>query len=157
MSASSWHRFSLIRLIAFVLMGLALQSCSTVPTPNPGLDINLANIQFDSSTAFETTATVTLRLSNESPDPIKIRGAVHEITLNDVKLGKIISGEELELPPFSEQLQITSMKVSHLRIITRIQKLANTKVFDYQLSSKVYLNEPRTRIRLRKTETLDLR
>ena len=132
-------------------------SCSTLPSTNPGLEISLADIRFDSATALETTANVTLRLSNESPDPIKIRGAVHEITMNDVRLGKILAGETFEIPPFSEHLQEVSMRVSHLRLITRLRRLAQARVFDYQLKSQVHLIEPKTKIRLKKSETLDLR
>jgi hypothetical protein len=77
--------------------------------------------------------------------------------MNDVQLGKILTGETFEIPPFSEHLQETSMKVSHLRVITRLRRLAQARVFDYQLKSQVHLIEPRMKIRLKKSETLDLR
>jgi LEA14-like dessication related protein len=157
MTFSIHHLSVVLRLIPLIAIGCTVSSCSTLPSANPGLDINLADIRFDSSTAFETTANVTLRLSNESPDPIKIRGAVHEVTMNDVQLGKILTGETFEIPPFSEHLQETSMKVSHLRVITRLRRLAQARVFDYQLKSQVHLIEPRMKIRLKKSETLDLR
>lgn len=151
------HLSAVLQLVPLIAIACTLLSCRSMPSANPGLEINLADIRFDSATTFETTARVTLRLSNESPDPIGIRGAVHEITMNDVQLGKILAGETFEIPPFSEHLQEVSMKVSHLRLITRLKRLTQSRVFDYELKSQVHLVEPRTKIRLKKSETLDLR
>ena len=148
-------RWAALALGIVFLMGT--NGCRTLPAANPGLDINLADIRFSSATALETTAVVSLRLSNESPDPIHVRGGTHRLTLNEIELGKILSSEELEIPPFSERTVEASLQISHLRIASRFQSLTQARVFDYELKSYIYLKTPRRRVTLNKLETLDLR
>lgn len=147
-------RWALALSIALLI---GTNGCRTIPAQNPGLDINLADIRFLSSTALETTAVVSLRLSNESPDPIHVRGGTHRLRLNNIEFGKILSSDELEIPPFSHTTVDASLQISHLRIAARFQTLTQARVFDYELKSYVYLRNPNRRVNLNKAETLDLR
>ena len=52
--------------------------CATVSEFN----VNLVNVQFSHATVLESTATFTLRVNNESPEPLQVEGAVHKIYLN---------------------------------------------------------------------------
>ncbi len=145
----------LVRWAACIMI-LGTQGCRSLPAPNPGLDLQLTNVQFLQATALETTALVTVRLSNESPDPIQIRGAVHELTLNNIEFGKILSNQELELAPFSHAPQELEMHLSHLKVLTRLQSVVKAKQFEYRLQSRIYLKEPRSRISITESETLNL-
>ena len=147
---------SLYQAVGATVLGAMLLACHTIPESNSGLDINIANLQFEKTTPFETSARVTLRLTNENPDTMTLRGAVHRVTLNDIKFGKIVSGEPLEIAPFSSITQDVTMHISHLRVITRLNKLTDSATFNYQLESVVHLDKPRRRIRMEKSETLDL-
>ncbi len=147
---------TLLQAIGTAAIATILLACQTIPETNPGLDINITDLQFEKTTPFETTARVTLRLTNESPDPIAVRGAVHQLTLNRIEFGKIVSGDRLEIAPFSQSTQDVTMHISHLRVITRLKSLADTVTYNYQLKSRVHLDSPRRRVRLEKSETLDL-
>ena len=63
-------------LLAF--LSVFLGGCQTAPGPA----VSLVNLQLTEATAFETTAAFTLRLSNESPEPMQITGGVHKIYVN---------------------------------------------------------------------------
>lgn len=151
---SSIRPFVLSWFVCILL--LASLGCRSLPAPNPGLDLHLTDVQFLQATALETRALVTLRLSNESPDPIRIRGGVHKLTLNQIEFGKILANEQLEVAPFSHASQQLEMHLSHLRVLTRLQSLIKATRLEYRLQSRVYLDQPRSSIRITKTESLDL-
>lgn len=50
---------------------------------------------------LKPTATFTLRLSNESPQPVLLEGEVHKIYLNGLYLGKRLSDQKVEVPRLS--------------------------------------------------------
>ncbi len=143
--------------LALVPLLFATAGCRSIPTQNPGIDLELANVKFVEATALETTAQVTLRISNESPTPINLRGGVHRLTLNQVEFGKILSSESLQIGPFSQETQQLDMHLSHLRVLTRLQKLMQAKRFEYRLQSKIYLEGYRSHVPITKSEVLELR
>jgi LEA14-like dessication related protein len=87
----------------------------------PGPSVGLVNVRFTQATAFETTAAFTLRLSNETPEPLQLDGGVHKIYLNGLYVGEGLSGDTLDLPRLGTATQDVTVHLSNLRMVTRIR------------------------------------
>lgn len=102
---------------------------------SPGPSVSLINLRFEDATALETTAVFTLRLSNESPQPVPIEGEVHKIYLNGVYLGKGLSDEKLEVPRLATVTHEVKVHLSNLALVTRFKSIIETKTFEYRIES----------------------
>ena len=74
--------------------------CATAPRASP-VAVTLANLEAREATAFETRLAVTVRFTNESPEPLALRGSSHKLTLNGRDLGSAVGGETVEVPALS--------------------------------------------------------
>lgn len=102
---------------------------------NPGPSVSLINLRFDEATALETTATFTLRLSNESSQPVEIEGEVHRIYLNGLYLGKGLSDAKVEVPRLGTVTHEVKVYLSNLALVTRLKSIIETKSFEYRIAS----------------------
>jgi len=102
---------------------------------NPGPSVSLINLRFEDVTPLETTAVFTLRLSNESPQPVEIEGEVHKIYLNGLYLGKGLSDQKLEVPRLATVTHEVKVHLSNLALATRIKSIIETKTFEYRIES----------------------
>lgn len=105
---------------------------------NSGPSVSLINLRFEDATALETTAIITLRLSNESPQPVKIEGEVHKIYLNGVYIGKGLSDQTVEVPKLGTVTHEVKVHLSNLALATRIKSIIETKTFEYRIVSTFY-------------------
>jgi LEA14-like dessication related protein len=102
---------------------------------DPGPAVSLINLRFEDATALETTATFTLRLSNESPQPVALEGEVHKIYLNGLYLGKGLSDAKVEVPRLGTVTHEVKVHLSNLALATRIKSIIETKSFEYRIVS----------------------
>lgn len=119
------------------VMLLCLAGCASTGDSG-GLSVRLANLQFTGATAFETTAVFTIRVQNETASPIRLKGAVHRVTLNGLKIGDGVTNQELEIAGLSSTTQEVEVHFSNLRMATRISGLMQSQVFDYALDSTLH-------------------
>ena len=140
---------SILSLLSCLLL---VCGCRTVPGPSVGL----VNVRFTQARAFETTATFTLRLSNETPEPLQLEGGVHKIYLNGLYVGEGLSGDTLDLPRLGTATQDVTVHLSNLRMVTRIKPIIESKSFDYQIKSVVYGKSPAGRMKSASEGRLDL-
>ena len=132
---------------------LLLAGCTTLHPP----EISLVNVQFTDATAFESTVRFTLRIANETPEPLVINGGVHKIYLNGLYIGEGLSSEEISLPRLATGTQTVTVHLSNLRLATRIKPLIESKRFDYKIASLIFATSPSGRIRCTSEGRLDLR
>ncbi|MBC8095008.1 MAG: hypothetical protein H7Y43_04275 [Akkermansiaceae bacterium] len=85
-----------------------------------GPSVSLINLRFEDATALETTATFTLRLSNESPEAVQLNGEVHKIYFNGLYLGKGLSDEKVEVPRLGTITHEVKVHLCNLALATRI-------------------------------------
>jgi len=100
-----------------------------------GPSVSLVNLRFEEATALETTATFTLRLSNESPEAVQIQGEVHKIYLNGLYLGKGLNDKKMEVPRLGTATHEVKVHLSNLALATRIKSIIETKSFEYRIVS----------------------
>lgn len=131
---------------------LLLAGCNTLPAPN----VSLVNVQFGAATAFETTAQFTLRVTNETPEPLVLNGGSFKIYLNGLFVGDGVSNEQLSLPRLATATMTVSVHLSNLRLATRIKPLLESKSFDYKITGKLYATSPAGTISVSNDGRLDL-
>lgn len=102
------------------------------------MSVNLVNVHFDRATAFETTATFTFRLNNESPEPRQFTGSSHKIYLNGLYVGSGLTGDPLELPRLSSVTNAVIMHLNNLALATRVKSVIESKAIDCQIQSVFY-------------------
>jgi hypothetical protein len=145
---------SLLALLGcLALLGPA--GCSTTDGTG-GMGVRLANLRFTGATAFETTAVFTIRLQNETTSPIRLKGAVHRVTLNGLKIGDGVTNQELDLPGLSSTTQDVEIHFSNLRLATRLKGLIDSRAFDYSLDSTLHGVGPFGSTRVKTAGRLDL-
>lgn len=140
-------------LSQLLLVGL-LCGCGS---SNPGPSVNLINLRFEDATALETTATFTLRLSNESPQPIQLEGEVHKIYLNGLYLGKGLSDQVVEVPRLGTITHEVKVHLSNLALATRIKSIIESKSFEYRIESVFHGKSTFSRMRSESSGKLELK
>lgn len=116
-------------LFLIVLCGCASKSGTTV---------SIVNLRLTDVTAFETTATFTLRFSNEAPEPVHLTGGVHKIYMNGLYIGKGLSSDALEVPRLGTAMQDVTVHLSNIALATRIKPIIESRSFDYRIESTLY-------------------
>jgi LEA14-like dessication related protein len=130
-----------------------LCSCRT----GPGPAISLVNVRFAEATAFETTATFTLRLSNETPEPMQLDGGVHKIYLNGLYVGEGLNSDTLDLPRLGTATQEVTVHLNNIGMATRIKPIIESRSFDYRIKSLLYGKSPGGHLRSASEGRLDLK
>lgn len=136
-----------------ILAAVALIFCSCHTTPGPS--VSLVNVRFIQATVLETSGVFTLRLNNETPDPLLLKGGVHKIYLNGLYVGEGLSNEPLEVAGLTSATQSVTVHLSNLALATRVKPLIESRVFDYRVESVLYSTAGR--LRIRSEGRLDLR
>jgi LEA14-like dessication related protein len=121
-------------LLPLLAAALLLTGCRTVQGPG----LSLVNVQFAGVTAFESTAQFTLRITNPSPEPLRLTGGTHKIYLNGIYVGEGLSNEAVTLDRLSTVTQVVTVHLSNLRLATRIRPLVESRTFEYRIESVFY-------------------
>jgi LEA14-like dessication related protein len=124
----------------------------------PGLNATVANLRFGEVTMLETTATFTVRLQNESPDPLAIQGGVYKLYLDGTFLGEGLSNKSFEIPGLSEATVDVDTHLSNLTMARKIRGIVESRRFAYKLTGRVYAgdNGRRRTLSLAREGTLDM-
>ena len=117
---------------------MLLSSCATFRPPE-GLDVSIAGIRFGESTLLETTLEVTVRIANETPEPMRLEGGVHKVYLNGLYVGEGLNNEILEVPRLSSATQTVTTHLQNLNLVTRIRGIIDSQKVDYRILSTIYL------------------
>ena len=120
----------------FGLIACAALLCGCARQDGPS--VNLVSVRFQNATALETTATFTLRLSNDEPEPRQFTGSAHKIYLNGLYVGKGLNDQTVDVPRLGTVTQDLTVHLSNLALATRIKPVIESKRFDYRIQSVFY-------------------
>ena len=104
----------------------------------PGPAVSLVNVGFKDMTALETTATFTLRFSNDQPDAMDLSGGAHRIYINGLYVGKGLSDAALAIPRLGTATQEVTVHLSNLALATRFKPVIESRSFEYRIRSTLY-------------------
>ncbi len=124
------------RIISILIL-LTISACSTVGLTPP--EVSLVDVRFDEMSLLETNLKAKVRYENESNKAIRSTGTVHELTLNDIYIGKAMSDESLTIPRLGTATQEVTFRLSNISLLTKIQQLMNSNRLDYDIESKIYV------------------
>lgn len=105
-----------------------------------GPSVSLVTVKFQKVTPLETTASFTIRLSNDAPEARQFTGSAHRIYLNGLYVGKGLSDAKIEVPRLGTVTQDITVHLSNLALATRIKSIIEAERFDYRIQSKFYGN-----------------
>ena len=105
----------------------------------PKPEVTIVNAMFTDVNLFETGMQFTVKVTNHTPEPLIIDGAVYHIYLNDIDVGTGSSGELLEVPRFGSANQIVKVGLSNLSMISNIRDIVESQKFKYEIESEFYM------------------
>ncbi|MDZ4785251.1 MAG: LEA type 2 family protein [bacterium] len=123
-------------LLQITLCILFVSGCASMSGPSP--EISLVNIEFSDVTFFETTAVIDVRVENQQPNTLLINGASYNIEINGIKIGRGTSDQKLSIPRFGSATQQVKVHISNLSMMSNIQKLVESKDFEYKIEGTLY-------------------
>ncbi len=123
-------------LIVGALLTLLLSSCATLSSRQ--ISVALSDVEAVNASVFETGVALTLRIANESDTNLSIRGSVHRLYINGVFVGRGLSDESLEIPPFSTATQRVPLYVENLSVIGKIRLWATGSKIAYRVESRLH-------------------
>jgi len=130
-----------IRLSASLLFALALglSGCATLG-PTHDFSLSVTNVMPTEASLLETTAVLTLRLTNEMPRPITLVGGVHRLLLNGSYVGRAVTSERITVPQLGTMTQSVTVHLENLTLMRKLAELSreSSPVISYQLDSKLH-------------------
>ena len=133
------NRFRVARLCfgMGLLALLFLNGCANL-NRSEGVDVSVVNLQITGATVLETTTTFTVRLQNETPEPLVIEGGVHKFYIDGAFVGKGLSNERIEVPRLSSVTQDITVYLRNITMGRRIKTILESQKVEYRLDSLLY-------------------
>lgn len=130
----------LSRLLALCpLILLFAGGCATLPDRG-GLTVSLTNVLPTEASLLETTAALTLRLTNERPQPLTLAGGAHRLYLNGSYVGRAVTNERVTVPELGTVTQTVTVHLENLTLIRKVTELSQTNapMISYRLESTLH-------------------
>ena len=122
-------------ILALLVLGTA---CATTHTTDT-LEVSLADLRLIDATALETTGIFVIRIQNQSPEELRVNGAVHKVKLNGISVGSGVHKETLALDRLSDGTQTVTVRFGNLALARLLHDLSQTKRVSWQLDSTLFL------------------
>jgi LEA14-like dessication related protein len=111
--------------------------CATL-SPGPNVVETVVNIRPLQSTLLETTVELTLRLTNESAQPLVLAGSTHKLFLNDSHVGRAVSSERVTVPAFGTATPVVIVYLENLTLIRKATEFSQAPKLAYRLESRLH-------------------
>ena len=141
------------RILLLAAGAVLLCGCNHAAGPS----VNLVSVHFQNATALETTATFTIRLSNDAPEARQFIGSAHKIYLTGLYVGKGLCDKTVDGPRLGTVTQKITVHLSNLALATRIKSVIEARRFDYRIQSVFYGKGWFDRVRSESEGQLDLK
>lgn len=128
-----------IGLIAVMVVttSFLVPGCATVPREG-GVAVSLVSIRPLDSSLFESSAELTLRLTNESPRVLALSGSTHRLYVNGTYIGRAVTNERVTIPQLGTTTQKVTAHVENLTLMRKAQELGNVAAVDYRIDSQLF-------------------
>ena len=116
--------------------------CATAPN-SAAASLSLVGLRPVQASLFETTADLTLRVTNESPQALVLRGSSHKIYVNDTYIGKAVSNEPLTVQSLATATQTVTAHLENLALVGKVRELsaASTTTVVYRIESRLFVSD----------------
>lgn len=120
-----------------VVIALFLASCASFPRGG-GLGVSLVNVLPRQASLFETSAELTLRLTNDAMEPFTLAGSAHRLFLNGSYVGRAVSSERLTIPQLGTATQTVIVYLENLTLVRKVAELGQAPAIAYRLESLLH-------------------
>jgi hypothetical protein len=117
-----------------------LAGCATLPREG-GVAVSLVSVRPVQSSLFESSAELTLRITNESLQPLSLAGSTHRLFLNGTYVGRAVTSERLAVPSLGTMTQTLTAHLENLVLLRKAQELGNVSTVDYRIDSRLIATE----------------
>lgn len=128
-------------LFLSLTLAVLTAGCASLGTMTPP-DISLVDLELTDVTVFETTGTITVRVTNENPDPLVIDGAVFKLYLNGMAVGKALDAERVEVPRLGTTTQTVDLHINNVALVARLATMLEESELNYRIKSKLWVERP---------------
>lgn len=129
---------SLFLALTIVILSNGCASLGTMTPP----DVSLVDLELTDVTVFETTGTITVRLTNENPDPLVIEGSVFKLYLNGMAVGKALDSERVEIPRLGTATQTVNLHINNVALVARLATMLEASELNYRIKSRLWVERP---------------
>ena len=120
-----------------VAAALFLGGCASFK-PTDQASLSLAGVESAHSTIFETTIVLTMRVTNESNQPLLIQGSSHKLTLNGSIVGRGVSNAVTEVPALGTATFPVTIQMDNLKLLNRFGRGNVPEGIDYSMDSRLF-------------------
>lgn len=111
--------------------------CATL-APGPTVGVSVVNLRPLQSTILETGLELTLRLTNESAQPLVLAGSTHKLYLNDSYVGRAVSNERVTVPAFGTATPAVTVYLENLTLLRKATEFAQAPQLTYRLECRLH-------------------
>jgi LEA14-like dessication related protein len=129
--------FPLWRSLVWSALLACLAGCATL-APGPTVGLSVVNLRPLQSTVLETGLELTLRLTNESAQPLVLAGSTHKLYLNDSFVGRAVSNERVTVPAFGTATPAVTVYLENLTLLRKATEFAQAPKLAYRLESRLH-------------------
>ncbi len=135
------HRFvrGLFARVLACVFAIGLGGCATL-TPSHDFSLSVTNLLPTEASLLETTAVLTLRLTNEMPRPVTLVGGAHRLMFNGTYVGRAVTSERITVPQLGTLTQTVTVHLENLTLMRKLAELSrdSSPIIRYQLDSKLH-------------------
>ena len=144
--------------LLFVCVGGVSIGCSHFqPAPRkPRPSVSIVNLVVNDMTVFETGVRLTVRLDNDSPEPLLVNGATHSVVINDLYVGKALDSGRFEVPRLGSVTRDLRISLSNMSRLAKLKAYIDSGQIIYRIESLLYSTSSEGDVRLAKQERIDL-
>jgi LEA14-like dessication related protein len=106
--------------------------------PSDQASLSLVGIESANTTIFETTITLTLRVLNETNQPLHLQGSAHVLTLNGNKVGRGVSNAVTDVPPLGTTTFPVIIRLDNLKLLNQFSDGRLPPQIAYRLESRLF-------------------
>jgi LEA14-like dessication related protein len=110
--------------------------CASISRP-PGLSTSVINFRPTNASLLETSAELTVRLLNDTPQAMTVVGSSHRLYLNKGYVGQGVSNDRITVPAFGSATQTVTIYLENLALLRKARELASTPTIAYRLESRL--------------------
>jgi LEA14-like dessication related protein len=129
-----WLGFPLTAVLALWATG-----CATF-TASRDVSVGLVNVLPVNASLFETSAELTVRVTNQTARPLAFAGSTHRLYLNDSYVGTAVSNSRLTVPEFTSSTQTVTVHLENLVLLRKFTELSNSRATKvaYRMESQLH-------------------
>jgi LEA14-like dessication related protein len=135
--------------------GVFLAGCATFPAAEQA-NVTIVNVRPLGATVLETGVELTLRVLNETNQPLQLTGSSHKLALNGAAVGRAVSDEAVTVPALGTATLHVTVYLENLALLRKFGTGERLEQVSYRLESRLF-TASRGSLKVTNDGALDLR